>query len=75
MQGFPDNWTDGFSKTARYKMIGNSVVPAVAEYVARGCKMVLAEDGQLALGLNVCWKSEGRTCNQPLAKAHRQVNH
>jgi hypothetical protein len=29
---------------ARYKMVGNSVVPAVAEYVARGCKAVLTED-------------------------------
>jgi site-specific DNA-cytosine methylase len=49
LQGFPDNWTNGFSKTARYKMIGNSVVPAVAAFVARGSRMVLAEDGQVAL--------------------------
>jgi len=44
-----DPGPEGFPKTVRYRMIGNSVVPAVAEYVARGCKMVLAEDGQLAL--------------------------
>jgi site-specific DNA-cytosine methylase len=44
LQGFPDHHTEGFSKTMRYRMIGNSVVPAVAEYVARGCKAVLTED-------------------------------
>ncbi|MEI6193460.1 MAG: DNA cytosine methyltransferase, partial [Verrucomicrobiota bacterium] len=42
LQNFPDNWTAGFPKTVRYKMVGNSVVPDVAEYVARGCKTVLA---------------------------------
>jgi len=48
LQGFPDNWTGGFPKTIRYRMIGNSVVPAVAEYVARGCRLVLTEDGPVA---------------------------
>ena len=48
LQGFPDNWTESFPKTVRYRMLGNSVVPAVAEFVARGCRTVLAEDEQLA---------------------------
>jgi DNA (cytosine-5)-methyltransferase 1 len=25
LQGFPDNWTEGFSDTQRYKMMGNAV--------------------------------------------------
>jgi len=48
LQGFPPGWTDGFPKTIRYRMIGNSVVPAVAEYVARGCRRVLEGDEQVA---------------------------
>lgn len=44
LQGFPDGWTEGFKKTVRFRMIGNSVVPAVAEHVARGCRAVLTED-------------------------------
>ncbi len=38
LQGFPDNWTEGFSDTQRYKMMGNAVtvnvVKAVAERLA-----------------------------------------
>lgn len=43
LQGFPDGWTDGFPKTVRFHMIGNSVIPAVAEYVAKGCREVLED--------------------------------
>lgn len=41
LQGFPDNWTalghDGkaMSDSARYRMLGNAVVPQVSEYIAR----------------------------------------
>ena len=50
LQGLPDGWTDGlgFGGTVRCRMIGNSVVPAVAEYVARGCRTVFTK-GKLAL--------------------------
>ena len=35
LQGFPDDWTEGVSKTQRYKQIGNSVTVNVIEEVAR----------------------------------------
>ncbi len=35
LQGFPDNWTEGFSDTQRYKMIGNAVTVNVVEAIAR----------------------------------------
>lgn len=35
LQGFPDGWTEGHSKTQRYRMIGNAVAVPVAEWVAR----------------------------------------
>ena len=35
LQGFPDGWTNGFSDTARYKMLGNAVCVNVAEWVGR----------------------------------------
>jgi site-specific DNA-cytosine methylase len=31
--GFPEGWTDGESRTARLRMLGNAVVPQVAEVV------------------------------------------
>ena len=38
LQGFPDRWTEGFSDTARYKMLGNAVsVPVVR---AVGMKLI-----------------------------------
>jgi site-specific DNA-cytosine methylase len=40
IQGFPENWTEGFSRRTRYRMLGNSVVPVVAEYLAKGCVSV-----------------------------------
>ncbi len=33
LQGFPDNWTQGFSDTQRYKMCGNAVTVNVVQYV------------------------------------------
>ena len=37
LMGFPDGWTavDGISDTQRYKMLGNSVIPAIIELIAR----------------------------------------
>jgi len=35
LQGFPDNWTQGFSDTQRYKMMGNAVTVNVIEAIAR----------------------------------------
>lgn len=34
LQGFPDGWTEGHSKTQRYRMIGNAVAVPVAEWIA-----------------------------------------
>lgn len=33
LQGFPDNWTEGFSNTQRYKMMGNAVTVNVVEAI------------------------------------------
>lgn len=33
--GFPDGWTEGISDTARYRCLGNAVMPPVVEYIAR----------------------------------------
>ena len=33
LQGFPDNWTDGFSDNQRYKMLGNAVSVPIPEYI------------------------------------------
>ncbi|KKM27103.1 hypothetical protein LCGC14_1578110 [marine sediment metagenome] len=38
LQGFPDNWTEGFSDTQRYKMIGNAVTVNVVEAIAKRLK-------------------------------------
>lgn len=35
LQGFSDNWTAGFSDSARYRMLGNAVSVPVAEWIAR----------------------------------------
>ena len=35
LQGLPDGWTEGFSDTTRYRMIGNAVAVPVAEWVGR----------------------------------------
>jgi len=33
LQGFPDNWTEGFSDTQRYKMMGNAVTVNVVKAI------------------------------------------
>jgi DNA (cytosine-5)-methyltransferase 1 len=38
LQGFPDNWTEGFSDTQRYKMMGNAVTVNVIEYLINTMK-------------------------------------
>lgn len=35
LQGFPDNWTAGIPNYIRYTLLGNSVMPPVAEYLGR----------------------------------------
>jgi len=35
LQGFPDGWTEGFSDTQRYKMMGNAVTVNVIEAIVR----------------------------------------
>ena len=35
LQGFPDGWTENFSDSRRYRMVGNAVVPAIAEWIGR----------------------------------------
>lgn len=35
LQGFPDDWTAGFSDSVRYRMLGNAVCVNVAEWIAR----------------------------------------
>ena len=34
LQGFPDNWTEGFSDTQRYKMMGNAVTVNVIRAIS-----------------------------------------
>jgi len=34
LQGFPDGWTEGFSDTARYRMLGNAVAVPVVHWIA-----------------------------------------
>ena len=35
LQGFPDNWVDGFSDTQKYKMAGNAVTTYVVRDIAK----------------------------------------
>lgn len=35
LQGFPDGWTEGFSDSVRYRMLGNAVAVPVAEWIGR----------------------------------------
>lgn len=35
LQGFPDGWTEGVSDTARYRLLGNAVMPPVVSYIGR----------------------------------------
>jgi site-specific DNA-cytosine methylase len=32
-QGFPDDWTDGLQDRTRRMLVGNAVVPAIAEWI------------------------------------------
>ena len=41
LQGFPDNWTDGQSDSARYRQLGNAVAVPVAEWL--GWRIVAAK--------------------------------
>jgi len=34
LMSFPDGWTEGVSDTARYRLLGNAVIPPVIEYIA-----------------------------------------
>ncbi len=34
-QGFPDNWTAGFSDSVRYRMLGNAVCVPVAAWIGK----------------------------------------
>lgn len=46
LQGFPDNWTAGFSDSTRYKMLGNAVCVNVSEWIARRLMAVYGEGGR-----------------------------
>lgn len=35
LQGFPDGWTSEINDTARYRLLGNAVMPPVIEYIGR----------------------------------------
>jgi len=39
LQGFPDGWTEGFSDTQRYKMMGNAVTVNVVRAIAQRLKL------------------------------------
>ena len=46
LQGFPDGWTEGFSDSCRYRMLGNAVAVPCAEWIAR--RLTHAQQGQQA---------------------------
>lgn len=35
VQGFPDDWTRGVRESARYRLVGNSVMPPIVEDIGR----------------------------------------
>jgi DNA (cytosine-5)-methyltransferase 1 len=43
LQGFPKNWTEGFSKTSRYQMLGNAVSVPVVKAIGIKIKRILDE--------------------------------
>ena len=42
LAGFPEGWTSGFSEATRARMLGNSLVPACAEWI--GQRIMLTQD-------------------------------
>jgi DNA (cytosine-5)-methyltransferase 1 len=44
LQGYPDNWTDNQTASARYRQLGNSVAVPCVEWIAR---RLIAVDDQL----------------------------
>lgn len=44
LQGFPDGWTEGFSDSVRYRMLGNAVAVPVAEWIAKRLLAVIQKD-------------------------------
>jgi len=45
LQGFPDNWNDHLSDSARYRQYGNAVAVPVAAWVMR--RIIMEEEGRL----------------------------
>ncbi len=41
LQGFPDDWTEGFSDSKRYMMLGNAVAVPCAEWIAKRIMKVM----------------------------------
>ena len=45
LQGFPDGWTEGYSDTARYKALGNSIaVPCVEHILGNIARVIKREE-------------------------------
>jgi len=42
LQGLPDGWTGGHSDSVRYRLVGNAVVPQVAEWIGKRLMEVAA---------------------------------
>ena len=49
LQGFPDGWTEGFSDTQRYRMMGNAVTVNVIEAVMDRLKYSFLEGSRVSL--------------------------
>ena len=49
LQGFPDNWTEGQSDSARYKQMGNAVAVPVVEWIIGNICDTLKTAEQFAL--------------------------
>ena len=47
MQGFPDNWTKGFAKTVRWRLLGNSVTVPLIEYIISKLGITQYRDGEV----------------------------
>lgn len=42
MQTFPDNWTEGMPKTARYFMMGNALVTGIVTEIGKALNEIFA---------------------------------